>query len=489
MASECILLKGGGGGVSSDELTATNAHVLKGRKYVGKDTDDEIGTGSIPSKESATYYATTSDQTISAGQYLSGDQTIKKLTQSNLSAGNIKTGVSVKVNNGSGNVFDVTGTFCGDATLASAGNLINGQVAYGKDGVKYTGTLAVQSILSFSATPYSDTQITFSWKNPAKGAFSGVIIVGRTDGYYPTNVSDGTRWYKGSGNNTTASGTSTVTVSGFTQGTTYYFRAYAYAIKDNAEWVGGAINGSATTKAKGTKTFTSSGTFTVPANVTSIDIFCVGGGAGGYPTEHAMTGQGGGGGGYTATKKAYKVTSGQTFAVTVGAGMSGSSRGGTTSFGSVLSAGGGYAGGYDKDNGYEARGRGGDGGSGGGTSPNSYGWAGGSDGSNEVNPDSKVYGQGQGTTTRAFGESSGTLYAGGGGGSYRHSSNGCFNGAGGAGGGGAGAHYTDKIEASAGSANTGGGGGAGIWAGVYSAERNYPSQSGGSGICIVRWGY
>lgn len=48
MASECILLKGGGGGVSSDELTATKDRVLEGSTYVGKDTNDESGVGTIP---------------------------------------------------------------------------------------------------------------------------------------------------------------------------------------------------------------------------------------------------------------------------------------------------------------------------------------------------------------------------------------------------------------------------------------------------------
>ena len=41
-------------------------------------------TGTIPSKGAATYYATTSDQSIGSGQYLSGAQTIKKITQTNL---------------------------------------------------------------------------------------------------------------------------------------------------------------------------------------------------------------------------------------------------------------------------------------------------------------------------------------------------------------------------------------------------------------------
>ena len=74
----------------------------------------------MASKAAATYYATTSDQTIAAGQYLSGAQTIKKLTQSNMSAANIKNGTTVTVNNGNTNVFSVTGTYTGTKHAMSA---------------------------------------------------------------------------------------------------------------------------------------------------------------------------------------------------------------------------------------------------------------------------------------------------------------------------------------------------------------------------------
>ncbi len=56
-------------------------------------------TGNITSKEAATYIPSTTDQTIQAGQYLSGIQTIQG--QVNLVAGNIRSGISI---------FGVTGT-------------------------------------------------------------------------------------------------------------------------------------------------------------------------------------------------------------------------------------------------------------------------------------------------------------------------------------------------------------------------------------------
>lgn len=98
---------------------------------------------------------------------------------------------------------------------ATAAYVYSGKTFYSTDPkVKLTGTMTISSILSFSAAVYSSTAITFSWKNPAKGPFSGVIVIGKT-GSYPASITDGTQYYKGAGNNTSANGTSSATVSKF----------------------------------------------------------------------------------------------------------------------------------------------------------------------------------------------------------------------------------------------------------------------------------
>lgn len=588
--AHAILIKGGGGAISSDELTAASAYVLEGQTYVGLDTDDEVGIGTMPHLTNksnidhssnnpapvilgdAAYVSINSDDVTRVQIRYNGEagyivpNTLIGISQSDVAVAGGLTAAKVI---GGQTAFGITGTALNDATISGNDKMLSGVVAYGKNGTKYTGSIAsqgavtftpsnvaqygnykgkymtgnitvsavanltaanilkgktvggvagiatsdatatanrilngdtayvngskitgtanVQSILSFSCAPYSTSQITFTWKNPAKGAFSGVIIVGKT-GSYPTSISDGTRYYKGSGNNTSANGTSTQVVGGFTQGTTYYFRAFTYAVKDNAEWVGSSFTANTTTKPQGQQTFTSSGTFTVPANVTSIDIFCVGGGGAGGDSNYSdgATSGGGGGGGYTATKKAYSVTPGQTFAVTIGAGGAlypgyDGYAGGTTSFGSVISASGG-SGGQCRE---ELSAKGGNGGSGGGGASGSGSYAvygsGGSDGSDGYGTspatDNFYGGTGQHFTTRAFAESSGTLYAGGGGGSNASSAGG--QGPGGDGGGGAGRTN--------GTANTGGGGGGN--GEFYKGQGKGTAGTGGSGICIVRWGY
>ena len=141
---------------------------------------------------------------------------------------------------------------------------------------------------------------------------------------------------------------------------------------------------------------------------------------------------------------------------------------------------------------------GGAGGSGGGGLQYSqFTGAGGSNGSNGggVNKYGIEYGgKGQGTTTRAFGESSGTLYAGGGGAGYYGGSASSNGEPGGDGGGGAGSRTLDGVirYGLPGTANTGGGAGGSSCnrkseggAGSYT-RLNVP---GGSGICLVRWGY
>lgn len=83
------------------------------------------------------------------------------------------------------------------------------------------------------------------------------------------------------------------------------------------------------------QTFTSSGTFTVPAGVTTIKVEAWGGGAGG------STGYGGGGGGAFAGSNALTVIPGTTYTVTVGNGGAALNNGGNSSFGTLIIANGG----------------------------------------------------------------------------------------------------------------------------------------------------
>ncbi len=169
-------------------------------------------------------------------------------------------------------------------------------------------------------------------------------------------------------------------------------------------------------------------TFTDLRGTTSIDLFLVGGGGGSssrtesgdYGTIHT----GGGGGGYTKTQKSVAVSANTAITVNIGAGGTGGwdpTAGGTTSVtvsGSTYSASGGNTGNKGYFDTVAHAGGGGNGGSGGGGG-SIGGWAGGTGGSNgssgsggKASPQEPGGGAaGQGTTTRAFGESSGELFS------------------------------------------------------------------------------
>ena len=199
-----------------------------------------------------------------------------------------------------------------------------------------------------------------------------------------------------------------------------------------------------------------------------LDVFCVGGGsAGGSGNWDANNGYGkAGSGGYTKTQKSVQAAVNTAYSIVIGAGgQSAFAPGGSTSALGVTANGGTKLGG----------------GSGGGAYGNGAVNNGGSDGGNG-DPQNAANigidhwgspGKGQGTTTREFGESTGTLYAGGGG----AGGNGSAQATGGSGGGGNGAW--NGHQPTSGAANTGGGGG-----GMYYGLTNV--GKGGSGIAVIR---
>ena len=232
-------------------------------------------------------------------------------------------------------------------------------------------------------------------------------------------------------------------------------------------------------------------------NPAVIDVFCVGGGgSGGGNAGNSVSkiGYGGGGGGKTSTLKKINVSG--SVEVTIGAGGTYASRsdvtmndanGKATAFGDYLEAAGGVGHYYAMGvSGRRAGTAGGSGGGGGVSSNPDYG-AGGSDGENgeQGYPTSTNGGNGQGSTTKEFGEPNGKLYAGGGGGGRYMVSDAPIISPGGSGGGGAGSWITadgSLQAAGAGGANTGGGGGGGAKA----PNQSVRGAAGGSGIVCFR---
>lgn len=347
---------------------------------------------------------------------------------------------------------------------------------------------------------YSSNVLTPYWGRPAAN-WTG-CNVRRSTSAAPTSRTAGDSVYSGAGNSIVL--TSSSTVNGYNDGsraanTTYYYSLFSYlTIANTTYWstTYRSASGVARNYVGATVTIYSTQNWSVPTGWRSIQIFGVGGGAGGAGGQ--VMARGGGGGGRTKTSGAISVMPGTSYPVTIGLGgrggladgtaadsaTHGGGKGGDTKLGSLFSVGGGDGGWYYRTSaeGYS----GGWGGSGGGaqgyyaegSSLNSPGAKGGSDGTKggsvQGSRDGHMWwgGEGQGSTTRAWGSSSGTLYAGGGGGGGRGNQSG---GAGGAGGGGAGGSSGPGAN---GTANTGGGGGGGY--------QSNAGGSGGSGIMIIK---
>lgn len=112
-------------GSSSITPTVTAGYISQGT--AGTISTTGTSTYQLTSKAAATYYPSTADQTIASQRWLVGDQTIKSVTTSNLTAENIAEGVVVKVGDSSNasRITQITGTHSGKtkytATIVGTG--------------------------------------------------------------------------------------------------------------------------------------------------------------------------------------------------------------------------------------------------------------------------------------------------------------------------------------------------------------------------------
>ena len=150
--------------------------------YSAYNNDGTLIAGNILSKGATIYYTSSSDQVIEYGKYLSGNQTIKAVTTSNISAANIKDGVTVKVGDigDDDRIVGVTGTFTDASTVtagqtaAASGQLLQGYSAW-VDGAEVKGNIATKTSSNVSASGstvtvpsgYYATQVT---KNVSAGS-------------------------------------------------------------------------------------------------------------------------------------------------------------------------------------------------------------------------------------------------------------------------------------------------------------------------------
>ena len=128
-------------------------------------------TASVTTKGATTYNTSSSDQTIASGTYLTGTQTIRGVTTSNITAENIKSGVVVTVGDSADadRVLSVTGTYSGGGGSSKA---------------IYT----YKGLASRTANSYGSTNATVTVTKAGTYTISYVAIRGSSSGTMGTNL-------------------------------------------------------------------------------------------------------------------------------------------------------------------------------------------------------------------------------------------------------------------------------------------------------------
>lgn len=382
---------------------------------------------------------------------------------------------------------------------------------------------------------YGSNKLLAYWgtSNPSPSSYFTNFELRRKDASLPTSPTDGSSIYTGRGSSYAYNASTNYWgyLDSVNNGTTRYYALYPFLTINGTKYYGAGYTASGTAKTFSSKNhLTSSGRYTVPAGIRTLEVYCVGGGGGGGGAGYSAQGStwgygigGGGGGGGRVAKGTISVTPGTVISFTVGAGGSAGNNGGTTTFSSVSAAGGGKGtGGSSSGTGSSVAyhvGSGGAGGSGGGggsiartdnTSSNGYFAQAGNGGSNGANGaagqkqssitpvDGGTGGTGQGAASVLV---DGTYYSGGGGGgaggsgsksvpkqvigTYAQATGGNYGGAAG------GWREKSAFNGNNATANSGGGGGGGgsDARGISSVSGHYGTNgtggAGGSGRVLV----
>ena len=216
-------------------------------------------TASVTTKAATTYNTSSTDQTISSGTYLTGTQTIKAVTTTNLIAANIKKDIVVEVGdaNDSDRIISVTGTYegsgggsslqVGTATttpssasssisftglsgeptsfvVTSASNLATGSSPWKTASVVYDGTNVIGQVI----TNTSNAQVTYDSSGFSKSYSNGTLTITGTSTNFQANQYKLVYTYNGSSSNIdtvdvqVGSGATSITFTGLSDEPSYF---------------------------------------------------------------------------------------------------------------------------------------------------------------------------------------------------------------------------------------------------------------------------
>ena len=184
-------------------------------------------TASVTTKGAATITPTGSQQTISSGTYLTGAQTIQAVTTSNLTAENIKNGVTVKVGTSTDDdsVTSVTGTYEGSGSGGGGMNVATATAtpSTASSSISFTGLSGEPT--SFYVVSASDLATGASPYKTAAVVFDGTDVIGS----YITNTNNAQVSFSDTAfSKTYSNGTLTITGSGTNFQANQYKLVYTY---------------------------------------------------------------------------------------------------------------------------------------------------------------------------------------------------------------------------------------------------------------------
>ena len=169
---------------SIDNSTGVITAQVTGSGWLANNTSK---TKQLSTLSATTYNVSSSNQEIAAQKWLTGKQTIRAVTTSNITAGNIKSGVTVKVGdaNDAGRIKNITGTYTGSSytllgsaeftvntsstTATSVGTIDCGTGAYTSDKIIY---IKVRDKAGRRNGYFAGSDVFFMNQNPANNSTS-----------------------------------------------------------------------------------------------------------------------------------------------------------------------------------------------------------------------------------------------------------------------------------------------------------------------------
>ena len=212
-ASASVEVSGGGPNLQAKTNISATTSSQTITPDTGYDGLSSVQINALDGQAAQTIHPSTSDQTIASGKYLTGAQTIKGVLLTNLSAGNIKKDVVVKVGDSTDDdcVTSVTGTYD-----AGGGSTITKEsVSYTTTSTEYSNKIPIAGDVTkiLFAHFYDDDAVYTTNNTVYEGCKIGPALADLSDlqtntlwVYCRTNSSGATNWtyYSGAGSNTHA---------------------------------------------------------------------------------------------------------------------------------------------------------------------------------------------------------------------------------------------------------------------------------------------